>query len=154
MHWRPRRRAGDASLAGCDDGEIGGGVTEHDPEKFDYYQRLGISEDASTEEVEAAYRDLRRQFHPDAKPAAYRSYFDHAMKGINEAHDSLKDPAKRRRYDAGLRSLRGRQREEHPGARSPRGDEKASDDQRGGRRQGRGRAEAAEEKSHRGPVTG
>ncbi len=53
---------------------------EHDPEKLDYYQRLGISEDATIGEVEAAYKALRKQFHPDAKPAAYRAYFDHAMK--------------------------------------------------------------------------
>lgn len=112
---------------------------EHDPQKLNYYQRLGISESATTEEVVAAYRALRKQFHPDDKPAAYRDYFDQAMKGINEARDVLREPAKRRRYDARLRSLQSQQREKHSGARPPRGSKGASDERRGGRRQSRGR---------------
>ncbi len=73
---------------------------ERDPKYLNYYERLGISEDADPAEIAAAYRALRKEFHPDMKPAPYRDYFDHMMKGINEAYDILKEPAKRRWYDA------------------------------------------------------
>lgn len=108
---------------------------------------MGISEDATIEEVEAAYKALRKQFHPDAKPAAYRAYFDDAMKGINEAHDELRNPARRRKYDVKLRTLRSQQREKHPGTKHSRGDKKAPDEPRGSRRQSRGRARAAGEEA-------
>ncbi len=75
---------------------------KNDPQHLSYYKRLGITEDASVEEVETAYKDLRKQFHPDTKPSVYRDYFDHSMKGINEAYDILSDPDKRHRYDLRL----------------------------------------------------
>lgn len=75
---------------------------ERDPKYLSYYERLGISEVATHAEIAAAYKALRKEFHPDAKPAPCRDYFDHMMKGINEAHDVLKNPAKRRQYDARL----------------------------------------------------
>jgi molecular chaperone DnaJ len=63
----------------------------------DYYQLLGVAENASTDEIKKAFRRLAKQYHPDRNPnnaqAAER------FKEINEAHDVLSDPDKRKKYD-------------------------------------------------------
>jgi DnaJ-class molecular chaperone len=63
----------------------------------DYYQILGVSKDASQEQIKAAYRKLAFQYHPDRNkedPAMAEK-----MKEINEAYAVLSNPAKRREYD-------------------------------------------------------
>jgi len=62
----------------------------------DYYDALGVSRTASTEELQRAYRTLARQYHPDVNrdPGA-----EERFKEISEAYSVLSDPDTRRRYD-------------------------------------------------------
>ena len=66
----------------------------------DYYTILGVPQDASTQQVKAAYRRLAFQHHPDRNRDTPGS--SETMKRINEAYAVLSSPAKRREYD-GLR---------------------------------------------------
>ncbi len=61
-----------------------------------YYDILGVSRNASKEEIHRAYRKLARKFHPDINKEAGA---EDKFKEINEAHEVLKDPEKRKRYD-------------------------------------------------------
>ena len=62
----------------------------------DLYAVLGVSPDASDEEIKRAYRKLAREHHPDvnADPESERRF-----KEISAAYQTLSDPAKRRQYD-------------------------------------------------------
>jgi curved DNA-binding protein len=63
----------------------------------DYYKTLGVSRTASADEIQQAYRSLARKFHPDVnKEKSAEARF----KLVNEAYEVLKDPDKRKRYDA------------------------------------------------------
>ncbi len=73
-----------------------------DLEDLNHYERLGVLEDASPEEIKAAHRARIKEFHPDHRPNAYRATFDQMMKEINAAHDVLKDPRKRAAYNRKL----------------------------------------------------
>jgi hypothetical protein len=63
-----------------------------------YYELLGVDQDASPEDIQRAYRFLARRHHPDVAPEADRG----AMAAINGAWAVLRDPVRRRNYDAGL----------------------------------------------------
>lgn len=64
--------------------------------KRDYYEILGVSKNASSEEIKKAYRTLARKFHPDVnKEAGAEAKF----KEINEAYSALSDNQKRAQYD-------------------------------------------------------
>lgn len=62
----------------------------------DYYQTLGVSKDASKEDIQKAYRKLARKYHPDVNRSPQA---EARFKEINEAHEVLKDPEKRAKYD-------------------------------------------------------
>ena len=62
----------------------------------DYYKVLGVSRDASQEEIQKAYRKLARKHHPDvSKEKGAEARF----KEVSEANEVLKDPDKRAKYD-------------------------------------------------------
>jgi curved DNA-binding protein len=63
----------------------------------DYYQILGVSKNADSNEIKKAFRKLARQHHPDANPDDPKA--EARFKEINEAYEVLKDPEKRARYD-------------------------------------------------------
>jgi molecular chaperone DnaJ len=63
----------------------------------DHYATLGVSRDASSEDIKRAYRRLARQYHPDANQQDPTSA--ERFKEITHAYDVLSDPVKRERYD-------------------------------------------------------
>ena len=63
----------------------------------DYYYFLGISQDASTDEVRKVYRKLSLKYHPDKN--GNDSYFDERFREVQEAYDVLIDPVRRKTYD-------------------------------------------------------
>ena len=66
-------------------------------EKRDYYEVLGVSKTATDEEIKKAYRKLALKYHPDYNPGDKSA--EEKFKEINEAHEVLSDPEKRKRYD-------------------------------------------------------
>ena len=67
-------------------------MKKYDPQK-DYYEVLGISEEATDEEIDKAFRAEARTRHPDGGGS------EEAMKSLNEARDILRDPETRKAYD-------------------------------------------------------
>ena len=66
-------------------------------EKRDYYEVLGVSRDASADQIKSAYRKLAMKWHPDRNPgnAEAKEKFQEA----SEAYEVLSNPEKRQRYD-------------------------------------------------------
>ena len=63
----------------------------------DYYQILGIPENAEAEQIKKAYRKLAVEYHPDRNPNNPTS--EEKFKDITEAYGVLMDPVKRKEYD-------------------------------------------------------
>jgi len=62
--------------------------------KRDYYEVLGVSKDASADEIKKAFRRLAIKYHPDKEGGDEAKF-----KEVNEAYEVLKDTSKRQRYD-------------------------------------------------------
>lgn len=65
---------------------------------IDYYTTLGIDKKAGTDDIKKAYRKLARKYHPDLNPDDKEAKLK--FQQINEAHEVLSDPEKRKKYDA------------------------------------------------------
>lgn len=78
---------------------------------MDYYQILGINENASQDEIKKAYKKLAMKNHPD------RGGDTQKFQEISQAHDTLSDPQKRQQYDAQKNGFNpfGGQQHGHPG---------------------------------------
>ncbi len=67
------------------------------PTKRDYYEVLGLSRDASDQDVKKAYRRLAREHHPDANPGDKSA--EERFKELTEAYEVLSNAESRRAYD-------------------------------------------------------
>ena len=74
----------------------------------DPYQVLGVSKNASQDEIQQAYRKLAKKHHPDLNPGNKKA--EERFKDIGTAHDILGDPEKRARFDRGEIDASGTER--------------------------------------------
>ncbi len=65
--------------------------------KRDYYEVLGISRNASDQDIKSAFRKLAKEYHPDKNPDDEQA--EQNFKEVNEAYEVLKDPQKRAAFD-------------------------------------------------------
>jgi len=65
--------------------------------KRDYYETLGVSRNASEEEIKKTYRRMALQYHPDRNPGDKEA--EERFKEASEAYEVLRDPHKREIYD-------------------------------------------------------
>src|ERR1700745_1420324 len=65
--------------------------------KRDYYEVLGVTKTASTDEIKKAYRKVAMQFHPDRNPGDKSA--EEKFKKAAEAYEMLSDADKRAQYD-------------------------------------------------------
>lgn len=78
-------------------------LTAEELSRMNYYERLGVAENATLEEIRKNFRELSTRYHPDTGGGD-----DIAYRYISEAYTTLKDPAKRERYDKLLRYERAK----------------------------------------------
>ncbi len=72
----------------------------------DFYYILGTDSNCTAAEIKDAYRKLSKKFHPDLNDGD--KYFENRFREINEAYETLSNPAKRFQYDSNLKKLRSK----------------------------------------------
>ena len=77
---------------------------------MDPYEALGVSKNASDDEIKKAYRKIAKECHPDIKPGDKAA--EDKFKAAAAAFDLLKDPETRARYDRGEIDATGAERPE------------------------------------------
>ena len=68
----------------------------------DYYDILGVSRDASEEDIKKAYKKIMLKYHPDRmgnKSDKEKKEAEEIVKSANEAYETLSDPQKKQEYD-------------------------------------------------------
>lgn len=75
------------------------------------YEILEVSENASQEVIEKAYKVLAKKYHPDLQTPENKQMAEQKMKQINEAYDILSDDSKRKIYDEKLKSKREKEKQ-------------------------------------------
>lgn len=76
-------------------------------EFINYYEILGVSCDATEEEIKKVYRKKAKRFHPDANPNLSledKISFEEELKLINKAYEVLKNPELRKKYNQELKA--------------------------------------------------
>jgi len=73
------------------------------PSERDYYEILGVSRTASTDDIKTAYRRLVKKYHPDVSKSG--AHTEAKFKEVQKAYDVLCDEEKRQAYDQFLRSV-------------------------------------------------
>jgi molecular chaperone DnaJ len=68
-----------------------------------FYEVLGVSKDATGDDIRKAYRDIAKRSHPDMNRGKDNTESTERFKEAGRAYEVLSDPDKRRRYDAGQR---------------------------------------------------
>ncbi|KAG0543490.1 hypothetical protein BDA96_02G194900 [Sorghum bicolor] len=104
---KSRRRCNVTAMATATSSTGRGSETES--MRRDYYKVLSLEHrpDVGAEEIKRAYRRLALRHHPDVCPPSRRAESTEHFLELRRAYETLSDPARRVRYDAGLRTTDG-----------------------------------------------
>lgn len=71
-----------------------------------YYEILEVSENASKEVIDKAYKVLAKKYHPDLQEEKNKKSAEEKIKSLNEAYEILSNPEKRKTYDDKITRLK------------------------------------------------